>query len=306
VVAVCDFAEEKREKARAAYPGVAVVASADPVLSDPDIDVVSVASYDTYHYEQVVQALVNGKHVFVEKPLCTRPEEARHIRELLNEHPHLKLSSNLILRQCPRFTALKDAIEAGEYGELFLVEGDYHYGRLHKITDGWRGAIEFYSVVHGGAIHVVDLLWWLTGSRIAEVSAVGNQVASRGSQFRFNDTVVSTLRFENGVIGKVGVSYGCMRPHFHGLSIHGTGGTFVNAWANAWRFDSRDPDDLPIPITDAYPGVHKGDLIASFLDAIRTGGEGIVSSEDVFRTMSVCLAIEESVKAGRVMEVEYV
>ncbi len=303
---MCDFSEAKRDKARHAYPSVAVRESSESVLTDPDIDVVSIASYDNYHYEQVVQALEHGKHVFVEKPLCFRAEEARHIRTLLNERPCLTLSSNLILRMCPRFAALREAIRRGEYGDLFLVEGDYHYGRLHKITEGWRGAIECYSVVHGGAIHIVDLLLWLTDSRIVEVSAVGNRVASRGSQFRFNDAVVAALRFDNGVIGKVGVSYGCVRPHFHGLSIHGTRATFVNGWPDGWRFESRDPRVAPTRIVDAYPGVHKGDLLASFIDAILDARDAVVNTEDVFRTMSVCLAIEEAVHTGTVQPVEYI
>ena len=53
---------------------------------------------------------------------------------------------------------MRELIAAGELGELFHLEGDYDYGRRHKLTDGWRGRIPYYSVVLGGAIHMVDLL----------------------------------------------------------------------------------------------------------------------------------------------------
>jgi predicted dehydrogenase len=306
VVALCDFSNDRLREVGARHPATALRASADEILDDPDIDVVSIASYDNFHYEQIIKAITNGKHVFVEKPLCLREAEARHIRDVLRANPRVRLSSNLILRRSPRFIALKERIDRGLLGELFLVEGDYHYGRLHKITEGWRGSIDFYSVVYGGAIHIVDLLLWLTGRRIVEVAAYGNQIASRGSQFRYNDTVVSVLKFENGLIGKAGVSYGCVRPHFHGLSVYGTAGTFVNGQPDGWLYESRDPKAAPQRVDDPYPAVQKGDLIASFVESIVSGSKAIVGEEDVFRTMSVCLAIEKAVATGSTCAVEYI
>ena len=306
VVALCDSRGDRLRQVGANYPGVALTESADDVLDDPDIDVVSIASYDDCHYEQVVRAIENDKHVFVEKPMCLTEAEARDIRQLLEGKPHLRLSSNLILRRCPRFLALKARIGNGEFGDLFQAEGDYNYGRLNKITEGWRGRIEFYSVVHGGGVHIVDLLMWLTGCRIIEVSAFGTQVPSLGSQFRFNDTVISALKFENGIVGKLGVSFGCVRPHFHGLAIYGTKATFVNGDPEGRLYASCDPSVPPTRIDEAYPGVHKAGLIGSFIETIVTGHEPVVGEEDVFRSTSVCLAIEKAVASGGRCPVTYI
>ena len=68
VVVLCDFSEEKYKMAKEKYPGMKVVRDADELLKDPYIDVVSIASYDPYHYEQIIRAIENDKHVFVEKP----------------------------------------------------------------------------------------------------------------------------------------------------------------------------------------------------------------------------------------------
>lgn len=303
VVALCDFNRDRLEEIGRKAPGAALHVSADAILEDPSIDVVSIASYDNYHCEQTVRALTAGKHVFVEKPICLNEDEALRIREALDANPHLKLSSNLILRRCPRFIALKQQIERGDFGELFLLEGQYEYGRLHKITEGWRGAIDFYSVVYGGAIHLVDLMLWLTGDDIVEVAAFGNRVASRGSQFRYNDTVMSVVRFAGGLVGKVGVSYGCVRPHFHELKVYGTRATFINGSPDGVLYTSRDPEQMPEPATDAYPGAHKGELLRDFIDAIAGGTEPSVGKDDVFRAMSVCLAIETASAGGTVCSV---
>ncbi|HIJ70280.1 MAG TPA: Gfo/Idh/MocA family oxidoreductase [Planctomycetes bacterium] len=306
VAALCDFSAQKREMVRSKYPDMSVYENDEAILANPDIDIVSVASYDNYHYSQTAAAIRNNKHVFVEKPLCLYAKEARRIRSLLRERPDLKLSSNLILRKSERFIRLKKMIDEGRLGCLYCVEGDYNYGRLQKITEGWRGRIDFYSVVYGGAVHIVDLLLWLTGSRVVEVSAYGNNISTRDSQFKYFDTVVSILRFENDITGKVTSNYSCVCPHFHNLAIYGTKGTFVNGRETAKLFCSRDPQAGFEKIDAPYPGVHKGDLIYSFVDSIVNGSGADVTIEDIFKVMSVCFAIEKACQKGGAAEVEYI
>lgn len=305
VVALCDFSDEKLSMARRKYPGMLITDNDREILHSPEIDVVSIASYDNYHYEQIMTALGCGKHVFVEKPLCLYESEARDIRQALRERPHLKMSSNLILRKSPRFIDLKRSIQSGRLGEIFHVEGDYNYGRLHKITKGWRGEIDFYSVVYGGGIHMIDLFLWLTDDPIVEVAAFGNGISSRGSSFRYNDMVVSVLKFASGMTGKVAANFGCVHPHFHALSVYGTRATFINGRGRALLFDSRDPNDEPLAVETEYPGAAKGSLIHSFVDAILNDGSPDVTAEDVFRALSVCLAIEKAARLSSVVRVEY-
>ncbi|OGW83050.1 MAG: hypothetical protein A2987_01830 [Omnitrophica bacterium RIFCSPLOWO2_01_FULL_45_10] len=305
VIALCDLSAEKLRSSKEKYPHLMLHRSADDILNDPDIDIVSIASYDNYHYEQVVQALSKNKHVFVEKPLCLYEKEARHIRSILRANPGVKLSSNMVLRKSPRFRYLKKTIEKGGLGTLFYVESDYNYGRLEKITEGWRGKIGFYSVIYGGGVHVVDLLIWLTGGVVIEVSAYGNNISSKG-RFKYNDMVVAILKFKSGLIGKVAANMGCVFPHFHTMSIYGTKATFVNGFHKGLLFESRDLAKKPREINKAYPGVCKGDLILSFVDSVLGTAKAEVTEEDVFNTMSVCFAIEKAAKKGRPVQVDYI
>lgn len=306
VVSLCDFSGEKLRMAGKKYPGLKLTKLSDDILNDPEIDAVSIASYDNYHYAQIAKAIANDKHVFVEKPLCLYRKEAENIRALLKNKPGLKLSSNLILRMSPRFHDLKKMIKNGKMGSLFYVEGDYNYGRLHKITGGWRAKIDFYSVVYGGGVHMVDLLLWLTGDKVAEVEAYGNNIASSGSKFKYNDMVTSILKFKSGMIGKVAVNMGCVFPHFHNVSIYGTKATFVNGFKEGMLFRSKDPGALPKKIKSDYPGVHKGDLIKSFVNSILKGTDAMVTEKDVFDAMSVCFAIEKAVHSNKSIVVDYI
>lgn len=302
---LCDFRKEQLWAVGRKYPNCRLTGNANEILDDDAINIVSIASYDNYHYEQVIKAIENDKHIFVEKPLCLYENEAIHIRKLLDEKPHLKLSSNLILRKCPRFRLLKQKIRNGDMGKLFHIEGDYNYGRLRKITEGWRGKIDFYSVVYGGGVHIVDLLLWLTEEKISEVAAYGNNISSRDSQYKYNDSVTSILKFRSGITAKVSVHYGCVRPHFHSLNIYGTKTTFVNTQEYGLFYDSMDPDVEVKRIVDDYPGVHKGELIYSFVDSIIEDNKAGVTTDDVFNTMSVCFAIEKASYGSGSVKVKY-
>lgn len=306
VVALCDRDPARRAAAAKRYPEKKIYENDVDLLHDPEIDVVSIASYDDCHHAQVTAALSQNKHVFVEKPLCLHEREAREIRNLLNTRPHLKLSSNLILRKSPRFVELKRMIADGKLGELFHIEGDYNYGRLHKITEGWRGDLDFYSVVLGGGIHLIDLFLWLTGDRVIEAAACGNRISSRSSKFRYDDMVVCILKFAGGMTGKLGVNFGCVQPHFHNLAVYGTSATFVNGRDRGLLYRSRDPETAPDTLDSAYPGIHKGGLIASFVDAVVDDTEPEVTAEDVFRAMSVCFAVERAGRESAWIAVDYI
>lgn len=305
VVAIADFSGDKLDEAKQKYPHIRCTRFADEILEDHEIDVVSIASYDNYHYEQIVKAIASDKHLFVEKPLCLHEEHAVHIRRLLKEKPHLKLSSNLILRRYPRFRSVRRLIETGNMGELFCVEGSYNYGRLHKIVDGWRGQIDFYSVVHGGGIHIIDLLLWLTRDSVIEVSAFGNNISTKDSRFRYNDFVTAILKFRTGIVGKVSANFGCVMPHFHQLSLYGTKATIINDLGGALLYTSRDPAIEARQIVSEYPDAPKGDLIKNFVDAIMNNSEPEVGINDVFNAMSVSFAIERAVQENDIVQVNY-
>ena len=65
LVSLCDFDNEKFESAKALFPSVSVTKNADDILENKDLDIVSIASFDNYHFDQVVKAIKNEKHVFI-------------------------------------------------------------------------------------------------------------------------------------------------------------------------------------------------------------------------------------------------
>jgi predicted dehydrogenase len=308
VVALCDIDPAKLAMAAERYPELRLTPDPHELLTDPEIDVVSVASYDDAHYEQIRLALEHGKHVFAEKPLVLHEHEGIELARILDDRPELRLSTNLPLRLSPRFARVRELIASGELGELFHLEGDYDYGRRHKLTDGWRGRIPYYSVMLGGGIHMVDLLTWMSGVAVTEVvAAEGTRIATAGTRFEHLDFVTALMRTDTGALIKVNANLGCVSRHFHAVRIYGTQGTFVNGLPDGtlYRTAPAPQEGIPSPVDDPYPGAGKGDLIESFVESILTGAPARVTAKDAFASLSVCLAVERALNGGGPVEVEY-
>ncbi len=306
-VAVCDLLADKVEKVCGLAPRVVAVRDAETLLADPSIAVVSVASYDDVHYAQIMAALEAGKHVFAEKPLCQFEGQARELRSMLAKRPGLGLSSNLVLRTCPLFCRVREAIQTGEMGETFAIEGDYLWGRRHKLVSGWRRKMSCYSIILGAAIHIIDLLLWLTGRRPQEVHCWGNNLALREAKTDFDDFVSIHMRFENGLIAKVTASGGCQHPHFHRLAVYGSRLSFLHDLTGSVWLESSDPSVRLRRAQEAYPAREsRGGVQASFLDwIVNKRATPIVSHDEVFDVMSVCFAAQRSLETGRPVAIDY-
>lgn len=280
-------------------------AAFEDILSDAKVDIVSIASYDDLHAAQIVAALGAGKHVFVEKPLSRTLEEARVVKQAwLRSGRHLE--SNLVLRTVPLYRWLKEAIANDTLGEIYAFDGDYLYGRVHKITEGWRKDIDSYSVMIGGGIHLVDLMLWLTGERPVRVGATGNKIATRDTAFRYRDFSAATFEFASGLVGRVTANFGCVHRHQHVVRIFGTRATFIYDDHGPRLHESRNPDLKPRAISHSPVAATKGDLIPAFVDGILTGQRRDAETALDFDVLSACAAADRAADARVVMDVAYV
>jgi len=305
LVSICDLDKEKLETVGARYPGVKKLQDPDEVLSDPSIDVVSIASYDNYHADQILKALATGKHIFVEKPFCLTQEEYSKIDEGLVENPQIHFSSNLVLRSAPQFLDLKKRLSESYLGDIYYMEADYNYGRLYKLTDGWRGEIPNYSISHGGAIHMIDLILWLSGKIPARVVAAGNDISTKGTSFRYHSQVSALLQFSDNSTGKVSANFSSVCPHHHALQVYGTRGAFIHTYEGGVYYDSRDPRVPGEKVNMPFLTEEKGAVQKSFIAQILDGHKEDVSKQEVFRSMAVSLAIEKSLETGKWESVRY-
>ncbi|MHB8643774.1 MAG: Gfo/Idh/MocA family protein [Gaiellaceae bacterium] len=288
-----------RAEALAAELGAEAVDSYDDLVAASDV--VSIASFDDDHFEQARAALRAGRHVFCEKPLCRTVDEVRSLKEALA--PGLVLASNLVLRRAPFFAWLHGA--RAELGDVYAFDGDYLYGRLHKLTDGWRKDAVDYSVLLGGGVHLIDLMLWLTGERPVRVSTVGNRISTEGTAFRFLDFGAATFTFRSGLVGRITANFGAVIPHRHVVRMFGTKATAVSDDAGVRLYRSREPEVEPerVPLSPLPPS--KGALIADFLAAV--GGTRAMDpgADHEFALIDVCAAANRALEEGRDVDIDY-
>lgn len=264
----------------------------EDVLCDENIHLVSIASFDDDHYKQVMLALKAKKHVFVEKPMCRTVEELREIHEAFTKSG-CGVASNLVLREAPLYKHIKDLILGGKFGQLYAFDGDYLYGRMHKITDGWRKDVNDYSVMQGGGIHMIDLMMWLTNEKPIYVVSSRNKIATKNSNFRYHDFHNAVFGFESGLVGRITANFGCVHPHQHVVRIFGTHATFIYDDQGARIHWNREEENKPEILIKNPKPTSKGGLIHRFVDHIRN--QDLQSSaEREFDLMSVVLATDLS------------
>jgi predicted dehydrogenase len=271
------------------------------LVADPAIDALSICSYDDAHVEQAVAAFEAGKHVFCEKPIALDRAGLARVEDAWRASGR-RLSSNLILRQSPRFKAVKEMVACGAFGDLFYMEGDYIHQILWKITEGWRGKMDFYCVAYGGGIHLIDLMRWIAGEEVVEVTAMATKKLTRESAFKYPDTMSVLMRFESDLLAKSTTLFGPQRRKFHSLNVYGSKLSFENADGPARLYRGDAPEDEE-PFDVPYPGMAKGDLLPDFVAAIRGEHEPLVTGEDVVRVMRICLAAWESADRGCAIQV---
>ena len=272
---ICDLDTDKLKEVSIRTKVSNITKDPNDILLDPKIDVVSIASFDECHSEQVIIALNSGKHIFVEKPICLTAAELDAISKAharaIKQFPKLKVSSNFILRQEARFIELKRRIDSGELGEVYSMEGSYDYGRLKKLISGWRAKTPDYSVMHGGGIHILDLFQWLTGQVYIPCAALAHKSTTKRTNFQPPDLITSLGYFGDKIVGRVGANFGSQTGHFHQIKVYGTKGTFVHDCGKTYYFFGSEPGEIRIKDNLPFPSSAKGDMIPSFISAIVNG-----------------------------------
>lgn len=284
-----------KAKALANETGAGVGSSYETILNDENVQIVSIASFDDDHASQVLQALNAGKHVFVEKPLCQRMAQLKEIYQAWSKHNgKLKLASNLILRVAPVYQWLKEKVQAGDFGKIYSFDGEYLYGRLYKLTEGWRNEIENYSVIEGGGIHLIDLMLWLMNERPTSVVSMSNRISTEGTKFRYNDFVASTLQMGNGLICRIVANFGSVHRHQHVVRVYGTNGTFLYDDMGPRVHWSRDEDKKAEMLNMPTLPVDKGDLIPKFVSAVLEDEDIYEQTQATFDSLSISVACERA------------
>ena len=160
---VADTSEEVLERISLNYPNIRTTRQYKTILDDDEVTAVVIASPAVLHYEIARDALVAGKHVFVEKPIALKVEQARELVTIADENS-LKLMVGHLLLYHPCVTEMKKQIESGEIGDLFYL----YCQRLNlgKVRQDENALLSF-------APHDISIALYLMDAPPLSVSAMG-------------------------------------------------------------------------------------------------------------------------------------
>lgn len=298
VVAICDSSLERLEHAGKEYGITNLYLNADDLIQRDDIDLISVVTFESQHLEPTVKALQSGKHVLVEKPVTTRPDEAKAMQAAAAQNGRLLFPGHL-LRFDPRYAAIKEAVQSNQVGtpvSMYMKRSREQY--LFETFQRTHTVFEL-------MIHDIDLAIWYAGCRVKSVKAYGKSVSGAASP----EVLWANLEFENGALAVLQSNW--MTPDEAGVEIAdaieviGRSGTAhfetSNSGLQIWNGRGRLTPDMNIhaKLHGQSVGCLREQL--TYICRCITRGEepAVISFDDAVHGVEVADAIAASCATGR-------
>ena len=249
LAAICDIADDLRDRMAVTHGAAKTYADYDSMLADPDIDGVIIATADAFHVPASVRALEAGKHVLCEKPVSVSVEEAEALKREVDR-------SNRVFQvgHMKRFDAGLQAAKAfieSEMGDLVAFKAWYcDSTHRYPMTDAVQPLIvasakakrpsenpkadlrRYYMLAHG--CHLLDTARYLAG----EIAAVRARLSERaGITCWFVD-----VEFASGALGHLDLTIAVRMDWHEGFQIYGKNGSVVCKTFNPWYFKTSEVD----------------------------------------------------------------
>ena len=166
--AFCDIDEERLKQKGELHGVTRLFTSAQEMVALPELDMVSVCTWNSAHASCTITALNAGKHVLCEKPMALNTEEALAMQDAAKKNGKL-LMIGFVRRFGNDCRIVKDFIDAGDFGDIYYAKATYL--RRNGNPGGWFGDK---SRSGGGplidlGVHVIDLCRYLMGKSQAGV-----------------------------------------------------------------------------------------------------------------------------------------
>jgi predicted dehydrogenase len=192
LVSVCDLQKERLTRVLMRYPAVEITDDFDEVLRDPRVDAIAIATPVSTHFKLAMQALIAGKHVFIEKPMASTSDQARAMadeaarRRLVLAVDHTYIHTGAVRK-------MREIIQNG-LGEM------YYYDSVRVNLGLFQHDV---SVIWDLAVHDLSIMDYVLPEQPVAVSATGmNHVLGEPENIAY-----LTLFFESKLIAHIHVNW---------------------------------------------------------------------------------------------------
>ncbi|MCA9035124.1 MAG: Gfo/Idh/MocA family oxidoreductase [Planctomycetaceae bacterium] len=280
------------------------------VLQVPELDAVIIALTNDQHYDAAMAAFEAGLNVLCEKPLGLTIEQCDQIIAAAQAAGKV-LQVGHELRHQQLYQRMKSMIDTGDIGEPRIMWCREYRGPMRP---GWRSS----EKVTGGLFlekncHHFDIFNWMFGTKPLRVSAFGGRDVLTDRELLDNAQVL--VEYEGGRRAVLEI---CLFAPVGGdceIGVVGTNGRIDTRnqaiHLSYHRFEPRTHLEEQVPDSDDEAGFRdasgrvdrgiKAELI-HFIDCCRSGTKPLNSGESARLNVAICLAAEESIRTGKIIE----
>jgi UDP-2-acetamido-3-amino-2,3-dideoxy-glucuronate N-acetyltransferase len=190
---ICDKNETVLAGFKAQYPRIDACFALNDFLRRDDIDAVAIATPAETHYTIAREALLAGKHVYVEKPLVLREDEGEELITLADKKERILMVGHL-LQYHPAFVRLKSLAADGELGRInYIYSHRLNLGRIRREE----------NILWSFAPHDISMILSLAGEEPESVLTTGGNYLHK----MIADVTTTHLEFPSGLRAHIFVSW---------------------------------------------------------------------------------------------------
>ena len=193
VLAVSDINPECLRRAADLFPSIQIESDYKNILKCKDIHAVIIATPTSTHSQLTKEAILAGKHVLCEKPLCQSSKQASELIKLSKERKIILMIGYIFLYNSG-IKKIKTLLDEGDFGDIYYLSSTRT--NLGPVRKDVNAAIDL-------AVHDISIFNWLLESVPYYVSAHGASYLQSGIQ----DVVFINLRYPNNVLANIEVSW---------------------------------------------------------------------------------------------------
>lgn len=175
------------------YPGIQTCLALHDVLSRQDIEGIVIATPAETHFTMAREALLAGKHVFIEKPMALHSYEGEELVSLAEKNRKIIMIGHL-MHYHPAFVRLKELVSQGELGRInYIYSNRLNLGKIRREE----------NILWSFAPHDISMILSIAGERPETIMTAGGNYLHQ----RIADVTLTHLNFPSGLKAHVFVSW---------------------------------------------------------------------------------------------------
>ena len=193
VVRIADLDWDRLKHMKELYPYIETTTDYKQIITDPEIEIVAIATPVGLHYKIAAEALTAGKHTFVEKPLTASTAQAEKLIAL-SEKYNRKLMVGHTFLYTSAVRKMKEIIDSGELGKIYYISSQrLNLGLFQPDI----------NVIWDLAPHDISIILFLLDRNPMAVSAIGTSHYNQ----EIEDVAILSLQFSENLIAFIHTSW---------------------------------------------------------------------------------------------------